>query len=97
MGEEGQPDIAVFKATFPPIKSAILISGDGTGGSIKLEIPQIEREVFRLLMDMCQDVLIVTIQRANAETLTNFDDETKEEPKSKTTRMDLRRAAKRRD
>jgi hypothetical protein len=59
-----QSDIAVFKASFPPIKSAILVSGDGTGGSIKLEIPQAERAIFAQLMDMCQDELIVTIARA---------------------------------
>ena len=59
-----QSDIAVFRASFPPIKSAILVSGDGTGGSIKLEIPQAERAIFAQLMDMCQDELIVTIARA---------------------------------
>lgn len=63
MSEE-QSDIAVFRASFPPIKSAILVSGDGTGGSIKLEIPQVERAIFAQLMDMCQDELIVTIARA---------------------------------
>lgn len=56
--------MAVFRASFPPIKSAILVSGDGTGGSIKLEIPQAERGIFAQLMDMCQDELIVTISRA---------------------------------
>lgn len=60
-------DIAVFRASFPPIKSAILVSGDGTGGSIKLEIPQAERAVFFQLMNMCQDELIVTIARATPE------------------------------
>lgn len=63
MSEESET--AVFRATFPPIKSAILISGDGTGGSIKLEIPQMERSIFALLIDMCQDELIVTISRAS--------------------------------
>lgn len=63
MGDD-EVEIAVFRASFPPIKSAILVSGDGTGGSIKLEIPQTERGVFALLMQMCQDELIVTIARA---------------------------------
>lgn len=62
MSEE--PAIAVFKAFIPPIKSGILISGDGTGGSIKLEIPQTEKDIFHLLMDMTQQELIVTIARA---------------------------------
>lgn len=63
MGDD-DPDIAVFRANFPPIKSAILISGDGTGGDIKLQIPQMERAIFARLIDMCQDELIVTIARA---------------------------------
>lgn len=56
--------VVVFKATFPAIKSAILISGDGNGGSIKLEIPELELDAFKQLMDMRRDVLIVTVQRA---------------------------------
>ncbi len=64
MSDEHASDIAVFRASFPPIKSAILVSGDGTGGSIKLDIPQAERAIFAQLMDMCQDELIVTIARA---------------------------------
>lgn len=62
MGSE--QSVVVFKAGFPPIKSAILISGDGNGGSIKLEIPELEIDVFKKLVDMRRDVLIVTIQRA---------------------------------
>lgn len=91
------PDIAVFRASFPPIKSAILVSGDGTGGSIKLDIPQAERGIFAQLMDMCQDELIVTIARARPQTLTKLDDATEKEPKRKAARMDIRRAAKRRN
>lgn len=59
-----ESDIAVFKASIPAYRSAIQIYGDGTGGSIKLEIPQSEREALHQLMDMTQCVLIVTIARA---------------------------------
>lgn len=92
-----QEDIVVFRANFPPIKSAILISGDGTGGDIKLQIPQVERAVFARLIEMCQDELIVTIARAKNRNLTELDHETTEEPKEEAPRMDIRRAAKRRN
>lgn len=59
-----EDDVIAFKASFPAIKSAILISGDGNGGSIKLEIPELEIDTFRQLIDMRRDELIVTIQRA---------------------------------
>ncbi len=62
MSEE--PEVAVFKASFPPIKSAILLSGDGNGGSIKLDIPELEIAVFKQLVDMRREELIVTVQRA---------------------------------
>lgn len=74
--QESAPAIVVFKASFPAIRSAILISGDGTGGSIKLDIPQAERGIFAQLMDMCQDELIVTIARAARK------EETQEKPKT---------------
>lgn len=97
MSEEPS-DIAVFKAFIPPIKSGLLISGDGTGGSIKLEIPQTEKEIFHLLMDMTQQELIVTIARAaQPETCTDVYDAPDEEPKRKAASLDLRRAAKRRN
>jgi hypothetical protein len=62
------PDIVVFKASIPPIKSAILISGDGNGGAIKLDIPEIEGNVFADLYRMRGQALIVTISRAAPET-----------------------------
>lgn len=62
-----QPDIAVFRASFSTDKSAIQVFGDGTGGSIKLEIPQAERAVFLQLMQLCQAELIVTIARVAPE------------------------------
>lgn len=38
-----------FIASLPAIQSAILISGDGNGGKIKLEVPQSEiAEVLKL-------------------------------------------------
>jgi len=67
MGDDEQPDMAIFKASFSTDKSAIQVFGDGTGGSIKLEIPQAERSVFLQLMQMCQAELIVTIARAARE------------------------------
>lgn len=63
-----QSDIVVFKASIPPIKSAILISGDGNGGAIKLDIPEIEGNVFADLYRMRGQPLIVTISRAAPET-----------------------------
>ena len=59
-------DVIVFKASLPAIKSALLISGDGNGGSIKLDVPELEIDVFRRLLEMRRDTLIVTIQRERA-------------------------------
>ncbi len=61
-------DIVVFKASIPPIKSAILISGDGNGGAIKLDIPEIEGNVFADLYRMRGQQLIVTISRVREGT-----------------------------
>lgn len=72
-------EIAVFRAAFPSIRSAILLSGDGTGGSIKLDIPQAERRIFALLMDMCQEELIVTIARAARKSTEDTQDVQNEE------------------
>ena len=63
MSDDEQPDIVAFKASIPPIKSAILISGDGNGGSIKLDIPEIEGNIFADLYRMRGQQLIVTISR----------------------------------
>jgi len=57
-------DIIAFRASIPPIKSAILISGDGNGGSLKLEIPEVEGNIFAELYRMRGHELIVTIARA---------------------------------
>lgn len=57
-------DIIIFRAFIPPIKSAILISGDGNGGGLKLDIPEIEGNVFADLYRMRGQELTVTIARA---------------------------------
>jgi hypothetical protein len=53
--------LAIFKACIPPIKSAILFSGNGDS-QIKLEIPETEREAIKKVMDMVNKVLIVKIE-----------------------------------
>jgi hypothetical protein len=60
----GDEDIIAFRASIPPIKSAILISGDGNGGSLKLDIPEVEGNIFAELYRMRRHELIVTIALA---------------------------------
>ena len=54
------PDIATFRATFPPVLSAIRVSGDG-GMRIMVDIPETDMgEALKLLM-WKQRVLRVTV------------------------------------
>lgn len=50
-----------FKATFPPIQSAITITGEGAGMRITLEIPEIELANALGILVMRESVLEITI------------------------------------
>lgn len=67
VSEDDQPDIVAFRAFIPPIKSAILISGSGEGGGLKLDIPEAEGNIFAELYRMRGHPLIVTISRMKEE------------------------------
>ena len=51
-----------FKASFPAIASAIIISGDGNGLRIKLDIPETELMQALSLLAMRQTAFQVTIE-----------------------------------
>lgn len=51
-----------FKAAFPPIQSAIKITGDGAGMRIQLDIPESEMSEAIKLMLCREQVLVVTVE-----------------------------------
>lgn len=51
-----------FRASFPAIQSAIIISGDGSGVRIKLDIPEIDLLPFLHTLAMRQQAFKVTIE-----------------------------------
>lgn len=51
-----------FKASLPPIKSAILLDGHGDGGQIKLEVSRQYAKCLLELQALAGKNLIVTIQ-----------------------------------
>lgn len=51
-----------FRASFPPIQSAIIISGDGTGVRIKLDVPEVDLLPFLQSIAMRQQAFRVTIE-----------------------------------
>ena len=51
-----------FRASFPPIQSAIVISGDGSGVRIKLDIPEVDLLPFLHTLAMRQQAFKVTIE-----------------------------------
>ena len=55
-------DSATFRATFPPIQSAIKIYGDETGMRIQLEIPESDMAQAVKLLTMRGKVLLVTVK-----------------------------------
>lgn len=61
MGEDGWLE---FQGYLPPIKSAILVSGDQNGGSIKVEIPEIEMAALLHMMTMRGCALDFRVRRA---------------------------------
>ena len=60
-------DSATFRATFPPIQSAIKIYGDETGMRIQLEIPESDMAQAVKLLAMRGKVLLVTVTIGNDE------------------------------
>ena len=55
-------DKATFRATFPPIQSAIKIYGDESGMRIQLEVPESEMVEAAKLLLMRGKVLLVTVE-----------------------------------
>ena len=60
-------DPITFRASFPSIQSAIIISGDGTGVRIKLDIPEIDLLPFLHTLALRQTAFTVTIEPINNE------------------------------
>lgn len=58
-------DKVTFKASFPPIGSAIKITGNGDGMRIQLDIPESEMDKAAWLLAMRESVLNVTIEIEN--------------------------------
>lgn len=55
-------DPITFRASFPAIQSAIIISGDGSGVRIKLDIPEIDLLPFLHTLAHRQTAFQVTIE-----------------------------------
>ena len=51
-----------FRASFPSIQSAIIISGDGTGVRIKLDVPEIDLLPFLHTLALRQTAFKITIE-----------------------------------
>lgn len=77
-----------FSASFPSIQSAIIISGDGNGVRIKLDIPETDLLPFLQSIAMRQTAFKVTIEPIEQ-------DEQRQEPDNSTTTV-KRTTAKRR-
>lgn len=58
----GKNDTITFRASFPAIQSAIIISGDGSGVRIKLDIPEVDLLPFLHALAMRQTAFKVTIE-----------------------------------
>ena len=65
-------DSATFRATFPPIQSAIKIYGDETGMRIQLEIPESDMAQAVKLLTMRGKVLQVTVTVENGKKQANY-------------------------
>ena len=53
-----------FVASLPPIKSAILLDGNGDGGQVKLEVPRSDVAALLLLQhEFSGQIFMVTITR----------------------------------
>ena len=53
-----------FRASLPPIKSAILLDGQGDGGQVKLEVPRSDVQALLQLQEWAGCELEVTIRPA---------------------------------
>lgn len=60
-------DPITFRASFPAIQSAIIISGDGSGVRIKLDIPEVDLLPFLHTLAMRQTAFKVTIEPIDDE------------------------------
>lgn len=60
MAEKQEP--ISFRASFPAIQSAIIISGDGSGVRIKLDIPEVDLLPFLHTLAHRQTAFQVTIE-----------------------------------
>ena len=58
---------ATFLASFPPIQSAIKITGDGNGMRVQLDIPETQMGEGVKLLAWRQKVLRVTVEPVTAE------------------------------
>lgn len=73
-----EQDPISFRASFPSIQSAIIISGDGTGVRIKLDVPEVDLLPFLHTLAMRQTAFKVTIEP--------IDDDGKQEKTRKNTK-----------
>jgi len=55
----------VFRASLPPIQSAINLDGRGDGARIKLDVPRSDVEAVLELQRWSECELIVTVERAS--------------------------------
>lgn len=94
--EDGMGEPVTFLASFPPIQSAIKVGQDGA--RVQLDIPETEMPAIVRLMLMRGMVIRVTMEPENLTELDDSgNDETAENTKREASRMDIRRAAKRRN
>ena len=70
-----------FRASFPSIQSAIIISGDGTGVRIKLDIPEVDLLPFLHTLAMRQTAFKVTIEAIDDDGNRNKSEENRKKPK----------------
>ena len=61
------PKPITFVASFPAIASAIIISGNGDGLRVKLDIPEVELMNALSLLAMRQEAFQVTIEPLNEQ------------------------------
>ena len=85
-------DAITFRASFPPILTAIKRSGNGDGLRIQLDIPESDVLGAIGLAALTQERLLVTVK-----VLTDLDDETQKGAKRGGHRLDSGRIAIRRD
>ena len=63
-------DTVTFHASLPPIKSAMMLDGNGDGGQIKLDVPGSDAGALVLLHQFCTGKpLLVTVEVLEKEVL----------------------------